>query len=109
MAVCAGIAEQIRGFAPAGSTLPVARAATPPALDGSLDGWTHSTPAKFAIDGLNVDQPAQIEARLLYDAEHLYPFHTTDPEHSSILLLESCTVAFPDQRQPLTGAGTFIL
>ena len=68
-----GIASQIRGFAPKGSTLPVTPiGSTPPSMDGSLAGWESATAAKFAIDGLNVDQPAQIETRLMYDQDNIY-------------------------------------
>lgn len=63
---------QIRGYPPKGSNLPVAKASLPPALDGSLQGWGGATPAAWGIDGLNVDAAAQIEARLMYDADNIY-------------------------------------
>ena len=68
----AGIAGQIRGYPPKGSELAVARARAQPALDGSLGGWEDATAAAFGIDGLNVDQAAQIEARVLHDADSIY-------------------------------------
>jgi hypothetical protein len=67
-----GIAFQIRGYPPVGSTLPVVRTKEAPALDGSLVGWETATAAKYAIDGLNVEQAAQIETRLMYDADTIF-------------------------------------
>jgi hypothetical protein len=69
-----GIASQIRGFAPLYANLTVSKAAAsaPPAMDGSLTGWESATVATFPVDGLNVNGPADIKARLLYDASTIY-------------------------------------
>ena len=73
-AVPLGIASQLRGYPPKGSSIviPEAEATKPPALDGSLTGWGAATTAHFKVDGLNTNGPAKIEARLLYDADTIY-------------------------------------
>ncbi len=38
-----------------------------PALDGSLDGWSQASEAKFGLD-----EDHRVEARILYDQENLY-------------------------------------
>ena len=68
------IASQLRGFQPADGNLTVAKvpAGQKPALDGSLKGWENADSAHFLDDGLNVDGPGVIDARLMYDADTLY-------------------------------------
>ena len=44
----------------------------PPALDGSLTGWSGATAAVYKIDGLNLNGPAVVETRMLYDPDTLY-------------------------------------
>ena len=50
----------------------MAKALQPPALDGTLNGWDAADVANFKVDGLNTDAPAEIEARMLHDADFVY-------------------------------------
>lgn len=67
-----GIASQLRGFPPVYANLSVVKAPTAPALDGSLTGWEKAAVAHHAIDGLNVNGPAEIDWRLMYAPDMLY-------------------------------------
>ena len=58
-----GIASQLRGFPPVYANLSVVKAPAAPALDGSLRGWETAAVAHHAIDGLNVNGPAEIDWR----------------------------------------------
>ena len=68
------IASQLRGFQPADGNLSIVKvlAGQKPALDGSLKGWENAVSAHFLDDGLNVDGPGVIDARLMYDVDTLY-------------------------------------
>lgn len=72
IAVPLGIASQLRGYPPKGSSIVIPKATQPPALDGSLTGWGAASTSHFTVDGLNVNGPAVIDARLLYDADTIY-------------------------------------
>ena len=66
IALPAAISSQIRGFPPVFANLTVKPAKSPPALDGSMAGWSEAVAATMKVDGLNVNGPAQIEMRLLH-------------------------------------------
>lgn len=74
VALAPPIASQLRGFQPADGNLTVVKvpAGRKPALDGSLVGWESADSAHFLDDGLNVDGPGVIDARLMYDPDTLY-------------------------------------
>ena len=68
IAVPMDIAQQLRGLPPSSYHREVPLTLSPPALDGSLDViWNKTSPTRFVVDGLNVDGPAHIDARMLHD------------------------------------------